>query len=89
MEILIKWIAFMKKRPYFDGLVQERRKPIANAMELYLSCTNPWIYSSDWIFLHGNDGRWYWGIARGPTARFLWHFPWKQYCAALRFMKFV
>ena len=26
---------------YFDGLVQERRNSIANALELRLSCTNP------------------------------------------------
>ena len=25
----------------FDGLVQERRNSIANALELHLSCTNP------------------------------------------------
>ena len=25
----------------FDGLVQERRNSIANALELRLSCTNP------------------------------------------------
>ena len=29
---------------YFDGLVQERRNSIANALELRLSCTNPSIY---------------------------------------------
>ena len=28
---------------YFDGLVQERRNSIANALELHLSCTNPMI----------------------------------------------
>ena len=28
---------------YFDGLVQERRNSIANALELRLSCTNPSI----------------------------------------------
>ena len=27
---------------YIDGLVQERRNSIANALELRLSCTNPW-----------------------------------------------
>ena len=26
---------------YFNGLVQERRNSIANALELLLSCTNP------------------------------------------------
>ena len=29
---------------YFDGLVQERRNSIANALELRLSGTNPWIF---------------------------------------------
>ena len=30
--------------PYhFDGLMQERRNSIANALELRLSCTNPSI----------------------------------------------
>ena len=29
------------KSVYPIGLVQERRNSIANAMELYLSCTNP------------------------------------------------
>ena len=29
---------------HFDGLMQERRNSIANAMELRLSCTNPSIY---------------------------------------------
>ena len=28
---------------HFDGLVQERRNSIANALELRLSCTNPLI----------------------------------------------
>ena len=28
---------------YIDGLVQERRNSIANALELCLSCTNPSI----------------------------------------------
>ena len=32
-----------------DGLVQERRNSIANAMELRLSCTNP----STWDFVIG------------------------------------
>ena len=30
---------------HFDGLVQERRNSIANALELRLSCTNPSTYS--------------------------------------------
>ena len=32
--------------PYFDGLMQERRNFIPNALELCLSCTNPSIYDS-------------------------------------------
>ena len=31
---------------YIDGLVQERRNSIVNALELRLSCTNPSIYSA-------------------------------------------
>ena len=31
--------------PKIYGLVQERRNSIANALELHLSCTNPWKYS--------------------------------------------
>ena len=27
--------------PLIDGLMQERRNSIANALELHLSCTNP------------------------------------------------
>ena len=33
---------------YIDGLVQERCNPIANALELHLSCTNP----SVWTIFH-------------------------------------
>ena len=32
---------------HFDGLVQERRSSIANALELHLSHTNPLTYSMD------------------------------------------
>ena len=42
-------MAFLKEATlsgeYFDGLVQERRKSGALAMELHLSCTNPSICS--------------------------------------------
>ena len=34
---------------HIDGLMQERRNSIANALELHLSCTNPSIYSSNEI----------------------------------------
>ena len=33
-----------EKKVYIDGLVQERRKSIVNALEFHLSCTNPSIY---------------------------------------------
>ena len=29
---------------YIDGLVQERHNSSANALELRLSCTNPWVW---------------------------------------------
>ena len=32
---------------YIDGLVQERRNSIANALELRPSCTNPLIYAEE------------------------------------------
>ena len=38
-----------------DGLVQERRNSIANALELHLSCTNPWIWSL--LFLHNSSSK--------------------------------
>ena len=50
MANLWKWeyrieITFMSRNAvYFDGLVQERRNSITNALELRLSCTNPSIY---------------------------------------------
>ena len=34
----------LTQRVYIDGLVQERRNSIANAMELRLSCSNPLIW---------------------------------------------
>ena len=42
---------------YINGLVRERRNSIANAMELRLTCTNPWILSRQvghWRW-QGND----------------------------------
>ena len=55
-----RWIHFfrVKLMTYFylslshwiDGLVQKRRNSIANALELRLSCTNPWKRS--WSILH-------------------------------------
>ena len=35
-----------------DGLVQERRNSIANALELRLSFTNPWISSQRLLFYY-------------------------------------
>ena len=35
---------------HIDGLVQERRNSIANALELRLSCTNPSIWSNSGDF---------------------------------------
>ena len=39
--IVKKWY---KKHTYVDGLVQEKHKSFANALELRLSCTNLFIY---------------------------------------------
>ena len=48
---------------HVDGLVQERRNSIANALELRLSCTNPSIYSNnEYVFNVGCSyvhRRWY------------------------------
>ena len=38
-----------------NGLVQERRNSIANALELRLSCTNPSVYSSTTKIDHGPE----------------------------------
>ena len=38
------WIRTETRWTYIDGLVQERRNSIANALELRLSCTNQSIY---------------------------------------------
>ena len=38
---------------HIDGLVQERRNPSANAMELHFSCTNPSIWNGS-----GEFGSW-------------------------------
>ena len=35
---------YVHTQGYINGLVQERRNSIANALELHLSCTNPSIY---------------------------------------------
>ena len=36
-------------RHHVDGLVQGRRDSIANALELRLSCTNPWMFILRWL----------------------------------------
>ena len=46
MEIPI--IKIRQSHDRFDGLMQERRNSIANALELRLSCTNPSILSLSW-----------------------------------------
>ena len=45
---------------YIDGLVQERRNSIANALELRLSCTNSSIYKYIFCWLDDiiQNGRW-------------------------------
>ena len=41
-HIVFKWLS-LSMRAYTDGLMQERHNPIANSLELRLSCTNPSI----------------------------------------------
>ena len=38
--------------PHIDGLVQERRNSIANALELHLSCTKPSIFKLHGTLMH-------------------------------------
>ena len=38
------------RKDHIDGLMQERRNSIANALELHLSCTNPSIWQ--WVVRH-------------------------------------
>ena len=45
--VVYEVISFLLIQEYFDGLVQERRNSIANALELRLSCTNPLILCCD------------------------------------------
>ena len=40
-----------KLKSHIDGLVQERRNSIANALELHLSCTKPLICIEDQILV--------------------------------------
>ena len=37
-------VSFVSNHWYVNGLVQERHNSIANALELCLSCTNPWMW---------------------------------------------
>ena len=53
-DIFVKYISCLDiDWVYIDGLMQERRNSIANALELRLSCTNPsisylvWTWPSD------------------------------------------
>ena len=41
---------------YIDGLVQEKRNSIANALELHLSFTNPSIWNLYMVFRVPADG---------------------------------
>ena len=38
-------LSLLKYEGFIDGLVQERRNSIANALGLHLSCTKPSIFS--------------------------------------------
>ena len=44
-KIISNYKSIITSNSYIDGLVQERRNSIANALELRLSCTNPSIYA--------------------------------------------
>ena len=51
------WAFYRCMRNHIDGLVQERRNSIANALELRLSCTNLSIYASvNWIIIGSCNG---------------------------------
>ena len=39
-------------KEYIDGLMQERRNSSALAMELRLSCTNPWIWTCVYVVIY-------------------------------------
>ena len=47
---LLKTHCCVRSQQYIDGLVQERRNSIANALELRFSCTNPSICLQPMIF---------------------------------------
>ena len=53
----------LRSSSHIDGLVQERRNSIANALELRLSCTSPSTYP--WALLH-----WHWqtSITTAPVS---------------------
>ena len=70
----------LKMMGYIDGLVQERRNSIANALELHLSCTNPSICS--WSVMHDDVIKWkhflrYWPFVRGEFTGHRWIPPTK------------
>ena len=61
-DVIMKW-NILFHTPQIDGLVQERRNSIANALELRLSCTNPskcslkrWAPSSRIYFSCSREG---------------------------------
>ena len=43
--VIASHIKIREMLPHIDGLVHERRNPIANALELRLSCINPSTYA--------------------------------------------
>ena len=43
LNAIVDQIAYLTFIDHVSGLVQERRKSIANTLELHLSCTNPWM----------------------------------------------
>ena len=57
MEIIIIYSKFTKLTisHHYDGLMQERRNSIANALELRLSCTNPSISLSNVLVPKGDN----------------------------------
>ena len=65
---------------HINGLVQERRKSIVNALELCLSCINPSIYGSGHgtvaVLLPGFAINWLQNqVTRQPQFRDLTHMP--------------
>ena len=76
MFVQYGWNISNRTNIYFDGLVQERRHTIANALELRLSCINPSIWATTveldllaydiqlWWIMHRS---WMWIPQKGPN----------------------